>query len=150
MTRTGKERLEKELTYLKESRRKELEEQIKNARAFCDFSVDVSFREMMSERMTLEERIQSLENKLYNAVLIKPEEKTSSIITNGSSVTFIELPDGEEETYTIVGTADANPSEHKISSESPIAKSLLGYKVNDGAFIQTPGGEIKVKIVQVQ
>lgn len=150
MTQAGKEKLEKELTYLKESRRKELEEEIKHARAFCDFSEDVSFREMMDERMTLEERIQSLENKLYNAVLIIPEEKNSPFVTIGSSVTFIELPDGEEETYTIVGVADADPSEHKISSESPIAKSLLGYEVNDDAFIQTPGGDIKVRIVEVQ
>lgn len=149
MTQAGKEKLKDELTYLKGERRKELDHQIKKARGFCDFSEDVSFGEMVNERTTLEERIKSLENMLYNAELISPEEETSSVITLGNSVTFVELPDGEEETYTIVGMTDADPSEHKISSESPIAQSLLGHQENDDVFIQTPGGKIKVRIIHV-
>lgn len=150
MTRAGKEKLEEELIYLKENKRKELDEKIKEARGFCDFSEDVSFGEMVNERAALDDRIKSLENMLYNAELIRPEEEASSVITLGNSVTFVELPDGEEETYTIVGKADADPSEHKISNESPIAESLLGHEENDVVFIHTPGGQFKAKIVRVQ
>lgn len=150
MTQAGKEKLEEKLTYLKEERRKELRHQIKEARGFCDFSEDVSFGEMLNEQTALEERIKSLENKLHHSELISPESKKTSGITLGHSVTFVELPNGEEETYTIVGTAEANPLEHKISNESPVAKSLLGHKENDEVFIQTPGGQIKVRIVQVR
>lgn len=65
-------------------------------------------------------------------------------------MTFIELPDGEEETYTIVGSAEADPFEGKISNDSPIAKSLIGHRVGDEVTVQTPGGEMLVKIVAVK
>lgn len=71
-------------------------------------------------------------------------------MTLGKSVTFIELPDGEEETYTIVGSAEADPFEGRISNDSPIAKSLLGKKIGDEVTVQTPGGEMYVKIVAVK
>lgn len=150
MTQAGKVKLEDELAYLKGKKRKELDRQIKKARGFCDFSEDVSFGEMLNERSTLDKCIESIENMLYHAELIVPKEDNSSLITLGNTVTFVEVPDGEEETYTIVGTVDADPSEHKISSESPIGKNLLGQKENDQVFIQTPNGQIKVKIVRVQ
>lgn len=150
MTLAGKEKLKEELTQLQEKRRKKLDQQIKNARDFCDFSEDATFEEMVQERNSLEERIKTLESMLYNAKLIKPEEKTSSVIALGNSVTFVELPAGEKETYTIVGITDADPSECNISSETPIAKSLLGHEKNDTVFIQTPAGKIKVKIIDVR
>lgn len=149
MTRMGKEKLEKELAYLSEIKREELGEQIKEARGFCDFSEDASFSEMVDERLALEERIQTIKSMLDRAQVIDPEEATSTTIKLGSTVTFVELPDGEEETYTIVGTADANPSEYTISYQSPIAKSLLGHQENEQVFIQTPAGKMKVKIVHV-
>ncbi|MEH7689704.1 GreA/GreB family elongation factor, partial [Bacillus velezensis] len=65
------------------------------------------------------------------------------------TVSFIELPDGEEESYTIVGSAEADPFEGKISNDSPIAKSLLGRKVDEEVTVQTPGGEMLVKIVKI-
>ncbi|NGP45669.1 transcription elongation factor GreA [Bacillaceae bacterium SIJ1] len=148
MTREGKQKLEEELQYLKEERRKELDEQIKQARSFCDFSEDVSFGEMVNERSALEARMNVIENMLYNADLIT-RDKATSVISLGHSVTFVELPNGEEETYTIVGMTEADPAKNKISSESPIAKSLLGHKENDMVSIQTPGDTIKVRIVRV-
>ena len=71
-------------------------------------------------------------------------------VTLGRSVTFVELPDGDEETYTIVGSAEADPFEGKISNDSPIAKSLLGKKVGDQVSVQTPGGEMSVRIVSIK
>jgi len=149
MTQAGKEKLVDELTFLKGIKRKELDQQIKKARGFCDFSEDVSFGEMLNERSALDKHIESIEDMLYQAELIIPNKGNSSIITLGDTVTFVEIPNGEEETYTIVGTVEADPSQHKISSESPIGKSLLGKKENDQVSIQTPNGQTEVVIVRV-
>lgn|SRR5699024_1955296 len=149
MTQAGKKKLEHELTYLRDIRRKELAEDINEARRFCDFSEDVTFSDMINERTALEEQIKTLENMINNATLISEKQPTSTI-SLGSTVTFIETPGGEPETYSIVGTTDADPSQNKISSESPIATSLLGNKENDKVTIQTPGGTIQVKIVHVK
>lgn len=96
----------------------------------------------------MEARINSIENMLYHAEIIVQENRPS-VISLGNSVTFIELPDGEEETYTIVGVTEAEPSKSKISSEFPIAKSLLGQAVGDILSIHTTNGEIKVKILHM-
>ncbi|MGZ4160684.1 MAG: transcription elongation factor GreA, partial [Neobacillus sp.] len=91
-----------------------------------------------------------LENMIRNAKIIEEGEMTSDTVALGRSVTFVELPDGEEETYTIVGSAEADPFEGKISNDSPIAKSLLGKKVGDQVSVQTPGGEMSVRIVTIK
>ena len=91
-----------------------------------------------------------LETMIRNAVIIEGDEANSDTVTLGKSVTFIELPDGEEETYTIVGSAEADPFEGRISNDSPIAKSLIGKKIGDEVTVQTPGGEMYVKIVAVK
>jgi len=86
---------------------------------------------------------------IRNAKIIEDDELNSDQVSLGKTVTFIELPDGDEETYTIVGSAEADPFEGKISNDSPIAKSLMGQKVNDEVSVQTPGGEMKVRIVSI-
>lgn len=91
-----------------------------------------------------------LENMIRNAVIIEEDKENPDVVSLGKSVTFIELPDGEEETYTIVGSAEADPFEGKISNDSPIAKSLLGRRIGDEVTVQTPGGEMLVKIVAVK
>jgi transcription elongation factor GreA len=87
---------------------------------------------------------------IRNAKIIAESELAGDSVTLGSSVTFIELPDGEEETYSIVGSAEADPFEGKISNDSPIAKSLIGKKVGDQVTVQTPGGEMNVRIVSIK
>jgi transcription elongation factor GreA len=85
---------------------------------------------------------------IRNAKIIE-DEGNSNIVSLGKTVTFVELPDGEEESYTIVGSAEADPFEGKISNDSPIAKSLLGKQVDDKVTVQTPGGEMFVQIVKI-
>ncbi len=149
MTPIGKKKLEEELTYLKEEKQKKINDEIKYLRSFCGFSEDVSFNEMLDQQSLVKERIIMIEEMLYNAKLINPDDEEVSIISIGSRVTFMEMPDGNKETYTIVGTVDANPAEDKISTDSPIGKSLLGSKINDEIFIKVPSGKIKVKVVDV-
>jgi transcription elongation factor GreA len=150
MTQAGKEKLEQELEQLKTVKRKEVVERIKIARSFGDLSENSEYDSAKEEQAFVEGRITTLENMIRNAKIISEDELNSDNVSLGSSVTFIELPDGDEETYTIVGSAEADPFEGKISNDSPIAKSLLGRKVGDEVTVQTPGGEMNVKIVLIK
>jgi transcription elongation factor GreA len=149
MTQEGKEKLEKELEHLKSVKRKEVVERIKIARSFGDLSENSEYDAAKDEQAFVEGRISTLENMIRNAKIIQEDEMNSDTVTLGKTVTFIELPDGDEETYTIVGSAEADPFEGKISNDSPIAKSLLGHKVGNQVSVQTPGGEMSVKITAV-
>jgi transcription elongation factor GreA len=149
MTQEGKEKLEKELEQLKSVKRKEVVERIKIARSFGDLSENSEYDAAKDEQAFVEGRISTLENMIRNAKIIQEDDMNSDTVTLGKSVTFTELPDGEEETYTIVGSAEADPFEGKISNDSPIAKSLLGHKVGSEVTVQTPGGEMNVKITAV-
>lgn len=149
MTAAGKERLAEELAYLKAEKRKQMLERVKEARKFCDFAEDTSFKELMEEQAQLEARIKSLERILYKAEILENPSEPSTTITLGSTVTFKELPDGEEETYTIVGKLEADHATAKISVASPLAESLLSYAEGDEVTIDAPDGKMKVKILRV-
>ncbi|HLR08283.1 MAG TPA: transcription elongation factor GreA [Bacillota bacterium] len=150
MTHEGKEKLEEELHYLKTKRRQEVVERIKIARGFGDLSENSEYDAAKEEQAFVESRISQIEKMIRNAVIIENDDKDSNVVTLGKSVTFKELPDGEEETYTIVGSAEADPFEGKISNDSPMAKSLLGKEVGSEVSVATPGGEILVNIIKVE
>ncbi|MGM9987662.1 MAG: transcription elongation factor GreA [Bacillaceae bacterium] len=150
MTAAGKEKLEAELENLKTVKRKEVVERIKVARSFGDLSENSEYDAAKDEQAFVESRISQLENMIRNAVIIVEGENDSTIVSLGKTVTFVELPDGEEESYTIVGSAEADPFEGKISNDSPMAKSLIGKTIGDEATVVTPGGDIQVRIVAVK
>lgn len=150
MTQAGKVKLEQELEYLKTVKRKEVVERIKIARSFGDLSENSEYDSAKEEQAFVEGRITTIENMIRNARIISEDEMSSDSVSLGRSVTFIELPDGDEETYTIVGSAEADPFEGKISNDSPIAKSLIGHKVGEKVTVHTPGGEMQVKIVTIK
>lgn len=149
MTKAGKEKLEQELEQLKTVKRKEVVERIKIARSFGDLSENSEYDSAKDEQAFVEGRITTLENMIRNAKIIEESDLVSDMVSLGKSVTFVELPDGEEETYAIVGSAEADPFEGKISNDSPIAQSLIGKKVGEQVTVQTPGGEMQVKIVSI-
>lgn len=149
MTQEGKEKLENELLYLKTERRKEVVERIKIARDFGDLSENSEYDSAKEEQGFVETRIIQVESMIRNAVIIENDDKDPNVVSLGKTVTFKELPDGEEESYTIVGSAEANPLEGKISNDSPMAKSLLGQEIGKDVSVVTPGGDIQVKIVSV-
>ncbi len=150
MTKEGKQKLEQELENLKSVKRKEVVERIKIARSFGDLSENSEYDSAKEEQAFVEGRITTIENMIRNAKIIEESELDSDNVALGKSVTFVELPDGDEETYTIVGSAEADPFEGKISNDSPIAKSLIGKVVGDEVTVQTPAGEMNVRIVSVK
>lgn len=150
MTLAGKEKLEQELEQLKTVKRKEVVERIKIARSFGDLSENSEYDSAKEEQAFVEGRITTLENMIRNAKIIEEGELSTDAVSLGRTVTFVELPDGDEESYTIVGSAEADPFEGKISNDSPIAKSLMGKKVGDEVTVQTPGGEMNVRITTIK
>ena len=111
MTQAGKEKLEQELEQLKTVKRKEVVERIKIARSFGDLSENSEYDSAKEEQAFVEGRITTIENMIRNAKIIGSDELSGDTVSLGSSVTFIELPNGDEETYTIVGSAEADPFE---------------------------------------
>jgi transcription elongation factor GreA len=150
MTAAGKQKLADELEFLKTVKRKEVVERIKIARSFGDLSENSEYDSAKEDQAFVEGRISTLESMIRNAVIIEEDEQNNDIVSLGKTVSFIEIPDGDEETYTIVGSAEADPMEGLISNDSPIAKSLIGRSVGDQVKVLTPGGEMDVKIVSIK
>ncbi|QBP40832.1 MULTISPECIES: transcription elongation factor GreA [Paenisporosarcina] len=148
MTVVGKKKLTDELDFLKTVKRKEIVERIKVARSFGDLSENSEYDSAKEDQAFIEGRIITLESMIRNAVIIEEDAQTS-LVSLGKTVSFIEVPDGDEETYTIVGSAEADPVEGLISNDSPIAKSLIGRSVGDQVKVLTPGGEMDVKITSI-
>lgn len=150
MTVSGKKKLEEELEFLKTVKRKEVVERIKIARSFGDLSENSEYDSAKEDQAFVEGKISTLESMIRNCVIITENELNTDEVQLGKTVTFKELPDGDEETYTIVGSAEANPIEGLISNDSPIAKGLIGRKKGDEVKIVTPGGEMSVVIVEIK
>lgn len=149
VTEEGLQKLKDELEYLITEKRKEVVEKIKVAREHGDLSENSEYDAAKEEQAFVESRIQQIEKMIRNAKLIEAEHTDSDTVTVGKKVIFKELPDGDQEEYTIVGTTEADPLQGKISNDSPMAKGLLGKKAGDTVVIQTPGGDMKVEIVEV-
>lgn len=150
MTLEGKEKLEQELEELKTVKRGEIIERIKVARSFGDLSENSEYESAKDEQAFVEGRITTLENMIRFAEIIDNEGVDSDEVYIGKTVIFVELPDGDEEEYMIVGSAEADPFSGKISNDSPIARALIGKKVNDEVTISTPGGDMQVRITEVK
>lgn len=150
MTQEGKEKLEQELEDLKVNKRAEIIERIKIARSFGDLSENSEYESAKDEQAFVEGRISTLENMIRFAEIINDQDYADDEVTLGRKVTFKELPDGDEETYTIVGSAEADPMSFKISNDSPMAQALIGKKVGETVTIETPGGAFDVEILKVE
>jgi len=147
MTKAGLEKLQQELKELESVKRDKAKQRIKRARSFCDFHEDSEYEAALQEYDAIEKRISEINYMTQQAEII--EKTSNTTVELGSTVTFKEIPDGNTETYTIVGTAEADPFEAKISNVSPIAKSLIGAKAKDEITVKTPAGNRQVKIINI-
>ncbi len=149
LTPEGAEELRRELDTLINVRRPELTQKLKEAVADGDLKENANYHDAREQQSFLEGRIQYLENILRSAVIIS-HNGGSDEVRVGSAVTIVEDGMDEPETYYIVGAAEANPREGKISHESPIGAALLGKKKGSKVTVKTPGGEIIFKIKQIK
>lgn len=148
LTPEGKEELEKELENLLEVRRPELALKLKEAVAQGDLKENADYHDAKEQQGFVEGRIQYLENLLRYAEIISNDGK-SDVVRIGSEVTIREDGFDEDETYMIVGAAEANPTDGKISHESPIGNALLSHKKGDKVRVKTPSGEVVFKIRKI-
>jgi transcription elongation factor GreA len=150
MTYEGIKKLEDELEYLKTVKRKEITEKIKVALSFGDLSENSEYDDAKNEQAFVEGRIVQLENMLRNASVIDDSEIPTDIVSVGSIVTVKDYDFDEEVDYIIVGSAEADPLNNKISNESPVGSGLVGKKVGDIVVIQIPDGVSKYEILGIR
>lgn len=149
LTYEGLEKLEKELEYLKTEKRKDIAEKIKQALAFGDLSENSEYDEAKNEQAQVEVRIVQLENMLKNAKVIDEEDINTDIVSIGSKVKVLDMEFDEEVEYLLVGSTEADPSNSKISDESPVGSALIGQNVGSVVDVQVPSGVIKFKILSI-
>ena len=150
MTYEGVKKLEEELEYLKTVKRKEITEKIKVAIGYGDLSENSEYDEAKNDQAFTEGRIIQLENMLKNAVVVDESEIPKDKVSVGSIVKVMDYEFDEEVEYTIVGSAEADPMNFKISNESPVGSALIGKKVGDVVEVAVPSGVSKFEILEIR
>jgi transcription elongation factor GreA len=150
LTPEGLEKLKDELEELQTNRRREVAERIKEAREFGDISENSEYDDAKNEQMMLEQRIAQLEERLRSAQVIDAKELSTDTVQVGSIVSVKDEKTGKSQKFTIVGSAEANPAESKLSNESPVGRALIGHKRNDVVSVQVPRGPArKLRITKI-
>ncbi|MGM9529353.1 MAG: transcription elongation factor GreA [Phascolarctobacterium sp.] len=151
ITAEGLRKLEEELAQRKGPIREEIVERLKEARAQGDLSENSEYDQAKEDQGKNESRIVELEQMIKTAVIIDTSASgKEGIISLGCTVVLKDVETGEEETYTIVGTTEADPFNNKISNESPVGTAILGKKVHDVVVANTPAGELSYEILEVK
>lgn len=149
LTQDGYKKLEEELAYLKGPKKMQVAERIKIAREFGDISENSEYDEAKNEQALLESKIVETENILRLAKVVDDDDVSTRVVGVGVKVKVLDYEYNEEIEYQIVGAAEVNLEENKISNESPVGKALIGKKKNQDVEIETPGGISKYKILSI-
>ena len=149
LTAAGLSKLESELEHLKTVKRREIAERIKEARDFGDISENSEYEDAKNEQAFIEGRILTLEKMLRGARLIDGNSVSITQVNVGSKVTLKDMESGDIFQYLIVGSAEANPKESKISNESPVGKALLGLPPGSTVEVNVPAGIMKYEILAI-
>lgn len=151
LTAEGLEKLKEELAQRKGAIREEIVERLKEARAQGDLSENSEYDQAKEDQGKNEGRIIELEQMIKTATIIDDSaSKAAGIVSLGTTVVLKDMETGEEETYTIVGTTEADPFENRISNESPVGSAILGKKVHSTVIAKTPAGELSYKIMEIK
>jgi len=148
ITSEGLEKLKQELEELKTVRRQEISKRIQRAKEMGDLSENAEYSEAKDEQAMNETRIMEIEETIKNITTIDDRHLNSDVVHIGSTLTV--KCNGETKEFTIVGSNEANPSEGKISNETPLATAFLGHKAGDKVEVETPSGKTKYEIVKIK
>jgi transcription elongation factor GreA len=149
LTPDGLVKLKEELARLQTDARREIAERIKDAREFGDISENSEYDDAKNEQAMLEARIAQLEERIRAATVVNREDLSNDMVQVGSIVQ-VEDEKGKEQAYTIVGSAEANPAERKLSNESPVGRALIGHGLGDVVSVQVPKGPARrLKITKI-
>ncbi len=149
LTDEGLKKLEEELEQLKTVKRKEIAAKIKEALSFGDLSENSEYDEAKNEQAFVEARILQLEATLKNVRVLDDDELNSGVVSGGSTIKLRDVEVDEELEYQIVGSTEADPTEGKISDESPVGKALIGHRRGETVTVDAPIGEILYEILDI-
>lgn len=149
LTPEGLKSLEEKLEHLKTHQRREVSERIRQAKEFGELGENSEFENAKSEQAFIEREISNLENLIRHARVIDQKEIHTDLVSLGSTAEIMDLSSNEKLTYTIVGTAESNPSQFKISNESPLGSALFGRKKGQTVEVNAPAGVSHYKILKI-
>jgi transcription elongation factor GreA len=150
LTPEGYEKLKQEIDYLSNAKRREVADRIRIAREFGDINENAEYDDAKNEQAMLEHRIAMLEERLLAARVIEKGDVSSDVVSIGSRVKLRDIDANETVEYHVVGSAEANPAEHKLSNESPVGKAILGRKKGEVVEVAAPRGSLKFKILDIK
>ena len=151
ITPEGLEKLKEEIEHLSTTKRREVAARIKEAREFGDISENAEYDDAKNEQALLEQRISQLEERLRRAEVIDEKDLTNEVVSVGTTVHVKDQKSGDSRKFQIVGSAEANPIEGKLSNESPIGRALVGHKRNEIVTVEAPRGpKKKLKITKIE
>jgi transcription elongation factor GreA len=150
LTAEGYEKLKQEIQFLQNDKRREVADRIRVAREFGDIAENAEYDDAKNEQALLEARIAKLEEQLSAARVIEKRDITSDVVSIGSRVRLKDMDDNKTVEYHIVGSAEANPAEQKLSNESPVGKAILGRKKGEIVEVAAPRGSLKYKILDIK
>jgi transcription elongation factor GreA len=150
LTPQGYEKLKEEIEYLSTEKRREVAERIRIAREFGDINENAEYDDAKNEQALLEHRIAMLEERLLSARVISKKEIAKDVVSVGSKVRLRDMDQNKTFEYHIVGSAEANPSENRLSNESPVGKAILGKKKGEVVEVAAPRGSFKFKILEIK
>jgi len=150
LTAEGYKKLQHEIEYLSSDRRREIAERIRIAREFGDIAENAEYDDAKNEQAHLEARIAMLEERLLSARVIEKKDIAKDVVSVGSKVKLRDIGANKTFEYRIVGSAEANPAENKLSNESPVGKAIMGHKKGDVVEVAAPRGALKFKILEIK
>ena len=149
LTPEGYEKLKVEIDTLSTEKRREVADRIRVAREFGDIAENAEYDDAKNEQALLEHRIATLEERLRNARVIEKKDIAKDVVSVGSKVRLRDLDAKQTVEYRIVGSAEADPAENKLSNESPVGKAIIGKKKGETVEVATPRGSLKYKIIDI-
>ncbi len=150
LTAEGAEKLRQELAHLETVKREEIAQRLRSAIQMGDLSENADYHKAKEDQAFLEGRIQELKYTLQNAQLIEESNNGKRDVVDIGATVTIQEEGYDPETYRVVGVKEANPREGKISHQSPIGKALMGKRIGEEVVVQTPGGEMRFKVLDIQ
>jgi transcription elongation factor GreA len=150
LTPEGYEKLKQEIEYLSTEKRREVADRIRQAREFGDIAENSEYDDAKNEQALLEHRIAMLEERLLAARVINKREIAKDVVSVGSKVRLRDVEANKTFEYHIVGSAEANPAENRLSNESPVGKAILGRKKGEIVEVAAPRGSLKFKILEIK
>jgi transcription elongation factor GreA len=151
ITEEGLTKLKEELEYLQSDKRREVADRIKEAREFGDIAENAEYDDAKNEQAMLEQRILHLQDRLRRSTVIDDKKVDTEVVGVGAVVHVKDQKSGKSQKFRIVGAAEADPAEHRLSNESPIGKALIGASKNEIVTVETPRGpKKKLKITKIE